>query len=755
MTGRATFGDFAAAISKQLGSLPRSAPSLAAGHRPDADIAETAGAVRAAIRPMASHVADVMAVFKKIDTHEYHRHAAWLRAAKRARQALADAEGFLESEFGVAEQARDQAGNRKAVALLASAASMAASRDLLHTHSATRADDSRTLRSEWAPVTTSIPIARAVLLEVAGWASQIAPHCGQAAISGMTGSHEQRRALNAACQWLWTLAWAVEAAHEQQPVAAEDIELLHAIPVGISTSRHLPAGRVTVAGLCDGIITAAERAHSEALAEARTPPLAAGPSSESFRHVAGNCAITSWNCHLVLQGLAGRKDIPAPLRAQLRNAAQATDQARAAWLRTVSEWDTITTSVRGGLSSAAVDAEDLALWTGRLAYADPDWTPALGPSSTPRAPDDLLTSPGALRHVVTAIHHACHVTSRLAAHNHEQAQEAATRKRLVVPARNLIDSSGGRYLMGFATPADASPLRSAYRDAMASSERAEEALGVLATAVRAPSRALTTTRASRRTRTATTRPHAAGLATRLRKHAAPGPAERVLRDLGITNHADLKLASDLDKATSQLTIRAARTTGPAARRSPNLTASPGTAELINHLLATSEGNAAFNHPDPPAAPRDQASRAVRVLLRTQLPRDLSAPGQARRHVRQALADNGLSALTDDAELLTSEIVANAAEHGHGTTIGLTVSENTAANGRPGITCEISDRSPQLPERQRAGPGDERGRGLAILDALATDSGIRTSPHGKTCWFTLTATPATRTAELQAEREAGA
>lgn len=72
------------------------------------------------------------------------------------------------------------------------------SRDLLHTHSATRAEDTREPRSECAPVVICIPIARAVLHEVAGGASQITPHCGQ-------GSHFEhvshaRRTAGAECR---------------------------------------------------------------------------------------------------------------------------------------------------------------------------------------------------------------------------------------------------------------------------------------------------------------------------------------------------------------------------------------------------------------------------------------------------------------------------------------------------------------------------------------------------------------------------
>ncbi|MHB1877393.1 MAG: ATP-binding protein, partial [Streptosporangiaceae bacterium] len=33
-------------------------------------------------------------------------------------------------------------------------------------------------------------------------------------------------------------------------------------------------------------------------------------------------------------------------------------------------------------------------------------------------------------------------------------------------------------------------------------------------------------------------------------------------------------------------------------------------------------------------------------------------------------------------------------------------------------------------------GEERGRGLAIVSALASESGVRASEAGKTTWFTL-------------------
>jgi anti-sigma regulatory factor (Ser/Thr protein kinase) len=139
------------------------------------------------------------------------------------------------------------------------------------------------------------------------------------------------------------------------------------------------------------------------------------------------------------------------------------------------------------------------------------------------------------------------------------------------------------------------------------------------------------------------------------------------------------------------------------------------------------------------------------VLRTQLPASLTAPRQARAAIRQALHAWGLHALASDAELLGSELVANAAEHGAGP-IGLTIRQHVTPGGR-GIACEITDTSPNLPASRPCQAHAERGRGLAIVTALATTSGITTTPRGKTAWFTLT--PAHPEHSTGADREAGA
>jgi anti-sigma regulatory factor (Ser/Thr protein kinase) len=158
-----------------------------------------------------------------------------------------------------------------------------------------------------------------------------------------------------------------------------------------------------------------------------------------------------------------------------------------------------------------------------------------------------------------------------------------------------------------------------------------------------------------------------------------------------------------------------------------------------------------------ATPGGQAEGDADVL-RAQLPGGLTSARQARSAVRQALATWGMHDPSGDAELLASELAANAAEYGRGP-IHLALHHHAQPGGRRAITCEVTDTSPGLPQPRQAGPDGERGRGLAIVAALADGSGVRAGPDGKTSWFTLALRDrldraATR-AEPEPEAEAGA
>ena len=161
----------------------------------------------------------------------------------------------------------------------------------------------------------------------------------------------------------------------------------------------------------------------------------------------------------------------------------------------------------------------------------------------------------------------------------------------------------------------------------------------------------------------------------------------------------------------------------------------------------------------PLARDSGADQAVETdaVLRAELPADRTSARQARTAIRQALVDWRMEHLSGDAELLASELVANAAEHGDGKPIGLALRRQTEPDGRPGITCEVTDTSPVMPRPADPDPDAERGRGLAIVAALARTSGVRASQAGKTSWFTLALTERAQWAarQIDHEPEAGA
>ena len=122
--------------------------------------------------------------------------------------------------------------------------------------------------------------------------------------------------------------------------------------------------------------------------------------------------------------------------------------------------------------------------------------------------------------------------------------------------------------------------------------------------------------------------------------------------------------------------------------------------------------------------------------------------------RHALTAWGMDDPDGDAELLASELVANAAEHSGGP-VGLALRRHAQPDGQRGITCEVTDTSPGMPRPGRARPDDERGRGLAIVTALADASGVRAEADGKTTWFTLALGERIDRATRQVEPEAEA
>lgn len=102
-------------------------------------------------------------------------------------------------------------------------------------------------------------------------------------------------------------------------------------------------------------------------------------------------------------------------------------------------------------------------------------------------------------------------------------------------------------------------------------------------------------------------------------------------------------------------------------------------------------------------------------------------GQARRLIRRALRRWGLETLLDTTELMVSEVVTNAVRFAS-RPISLRLLRTEV------LRCEVSDDSPLVPRIREAGPGEECGRGLFLVDQLALRWGATRLSSGKVVWF---------------------
>jgi anti-sigma regulatory factor (Ser/Thr protein kinase) len=122
-----------------------------------------------------------------------------------------------------------------------------------------------------------------------------------------------------------------------------------------------------------------------------------------------------------------------------------------------------------------------------------------------------------------------------------------------------------------------------------------------------------------------------------------------------------------------------------------------------------------------------------VGRRESFPATPASAGKARRFVEAALADAGLDHLAYAATMLVSELVANAVLH-TGTTIEVVVCPEP-----DGVRVEVHDGSPQLPVRKHYSNMSGTGRGLLLVERMASDWGSDRTGDGKVVWFELNAT----------------
>ena len=138
--------------------------------------------------------------------------------------------------------------------------------------------------------------------------------------------------------------------------------------------------------------------------------------------------MTSHHCEILLRTLAARTADGGTVRFSegLLRAADAAARARDGWLRAARALNLVDTDTLRYLAPTAGEAADLALSTGRLAYADAAWSLANGPGHQPRPPADLAPHPSDVPLALAAAHHACDAMTSLAYAERERIRTAAS-----------------------------------------------------------------------------------------------------------------------------------------------------------------------------------------------------------------------------------------------------------------------------------------------------------------------------------------
>ncbi|HET7015984.1 MAG TPA: hypothetical protein VFI65_18825 [Streptosporangiaceae bacterium] len=578
MTDRTTFGDLARVVTERLNTAEWSQSSPASEN--PASTATRAYqftyGVRRLPKVLKSYLADILTALEQPDREQAPASSPWPHAAREAQAAAYNVRKYLPLLADhVAARPEPRLTWLPSRELDDAVTAMAVARDLLQAHFETAADGTRRSNSQWEPFIGSPQAGRALLADLGAWARQIATIGAQLTLpakrSGRPMTPDERR-VAAVSHWLAALASTVEKAEQQSPVPAHVIRQLHAAPANVIEPRSEPALDDTVARLCHGAINSAERTHRAAAAAAGedvrwSPSL----SARSFRETASHAAIISHNCQILQQALAIRAKQYGltELSRDLAISAASSARAKDAWLTANRAWRYITTDTQEkGISDAAIEASAMILWTGRLAYADPDWTRTLTTDHQPRQPRDLAVSPEQFGNVMAAIHQANAALTSLAAAEYSQFTAAFEAGRFWVPEAEQTSGPDGSpdvdTTFKLASRSTVRPLRIAYRHVGIASAEAAVRSAEIASELRKQN-GWTATEANVAAQTA---PHnlvpklaPAALAAAHSEQSGHGPVTRALFELGVSDQDLLNRGVTIDQDVSQLFIQATQATG--------------------------------------------------------------------------------------------------------------------------------------------------------------------------------------------------
>jgi anti-sigma regulatory factor (Ser/Thr protein kinase) len=129
--------------------------------------------------------------------------------------------------------------------------------------------------------------------------------------------------------------------------------------------------------------------------------------------------------------------------------------------------------------------------------------------------------------------------------------------------------------------------------------------------------------------------------------------------------------------------------------------------------------------------RPTIATAAQPRAEIALPSLASSPRRARRFVRQTLEPRGVpTGVIDSAELAATELVTNSVIHA-GSEVIMTVECPSRM-----VRLRVDDHSPVRPVVRNAAPDAATGRGLFIVEHLASRWGVELHRDGKTVWVEI-------------------
>ena len=128
-----------------------------------------------------------------------------------------------------------------------------------------------------------------------------------------------------------------------------------------------------------------------------------------------------------------------------------------------------------------------------------------------------------------------------------------------------------------------------------------------------------------------------------------------------------------------------------------------------------------------------AATETTSLIAFTLPSTPYSVQMARFYIRAALTYHELGDYSEDAEMVTSELVTNAIKHAGALKFGLEVM-HMADSGAVAVI--VTDPSPHPPVKRDLSEDTEHGRGLNIVEALSASWGWRPQDPGKAVYAIL-------------------